>query len=101
MLDDQSRCAHFHTHLDIIAIKFKCCGEFYACFDCHEELAGHTAAVWPRSEWNEKAILCGHCGCVMTIDEYLTCGDVCPSCSSHFNPRCRNHHHLYFEQVPA
>ena len=40
-VDDESRCAHYHSERDIIAIKMKCCGEYYACKDCHDELAGH------------------------------------------------------------
>ena len=41
-LDAQTRCGHYHGSTDIIAIKMKCCGEYYACKDCHIELAGHS-----------------------------------------------------------
>ncbi len=96
-LDPQTRCGHYHSALDIIAIKMKCCGAYYACKDCHDALADHTAEVWPRSEWNQLAVLCGSCGMELTVAQYLGCSDKCPGCSSPFNPRCRNHYHFYFE----
>lgn len=96
-LDPQTRCGHYHGVLDIIAIKMKCCGAYYACKDCHDALADHTAEVWPRSEWNQLAVLCGSCGMELTVAQYLGCSDKCPGCSSPFNPRCRNHYHFYFE----
>lgn len=45
-LDALSRCAHYHSSLDIIAIRMACCGEYYACKQCHEALAGHVIRVW-------------------------------------------------------
>jgi uncharacterized CHY-type Zn-finger protein len=99
-LDAQTRCAHYHGPTDIIAIKMKCCGEFYACKDCHEALAGHEIAVWPENEWTEPAILCGACGALLTIDQYMKSGAQCPSCNAEFNSRCRNHYHFYFH-TPA
>jgi uncharacterized CHY-type Zn-finger protein/L-amino acid N-acyltransferase YncA len=97
-LDAQTRCAHWHSKLDIIAIKMKCCDTYYACKDCHDALAGHDAVVWPRAEWNEKAVLCGACGAELSVREYLGCGNVCPNCGAGFNPGCRNHYHFYFER---
>ena len=48
-VDHESRCAHYHSQRDIIAIRLKCCGDFYACKDCHYELAGHNIQTWhPR-----------------------------------------------------
>ena len=58
-LDAQTRCAHFHGSTDIIAIKMKCCGVYYACKDCHAALADHPSEIWPEGEWEEKAILLG------------------------------------------
>ena len=40
-VDDESRCTHYHTPLDIIAIKFKCCNKFYPCYKCHNENENH------------------------------------------------------------
>ena len=97
-LDPQTRCLHYHKHADIIAIKMKCCATYYACKDCHIAIAGHAIEVWPRSEWNQEAILCGACGAKLTICAYLLCESRCPVCSAPFNPGCRNHHHFYFEE---
>ncbi|MFN0081719.1 MAG: CHY zinc finger protein [Ferruginibacter sp.] len=97
LTDDFTRCAHYHSPLDIIAIKFKCCNSYYACIHCHEELANHPAQVWPEQEFDNKAILCGNCKHELTIDEYFKSGYRCPKCSSDFNPKCNNHNHFYFK----
>jgi len=98
-VDAQTRCAHYRLPVDVIAIKMKCCGIFYACKDCHDALAGHAIRVWPRAEWDERAILCGMCSHVLTIHEYLRCNNLCPRCSTPFNPGCRSHYHFYFETL--
>jgi uncharacterized CHY-type Zn-finger protein len=98
-LDAQTRCSHYHSSLDIIAIKMKCCGVYYACKDCHDTLADHTIEVWPQKEWDQHAILCGACGNELTITEYMASGYQCPKCKAAFNPGCRNHYHFYFEAV--
>jgi uncharacterized CHY-type Zn-finger protein len=95
-LDSQTRCEHYHGRADIVAIKMKCCSLYYACKDCHDALADHPIAVWPESEWNEPAVLCGACGAVLTILQYMRSDSRCPACSAQFNPRCRLHYHLYF-----
>jgi uncharacterized CHY-type Zn-finger protein len=100
-LDPQTRCAHYHGPTDIIAIKMKCCGVYYACKDCHEALAGHAARVWPRNEWDERAILCGGCGAELSIRDYMQCESQCPACGARFNPGCRNHYDFYFEREVA
>lgn len=96
-VDEQTRCVHWHSQLDIIAIKFKCCEEYYPCFSCHEEVATHKPEVWPKAEFNQKAILCGVCGKELSIDEYMSSNHSCPHCKSAFNPGCAKHYHLYFE----
>jgi uncharacterized CHY-type Zn-finger protein len=97
LVDDETRCTHYHSALDIIAIKFKCCNTYYPCYYCHEETAGHAAEVWRKNEFDTKAILCGACKQEMTINEYQHSHYQCPHCSSNFNPKCSNHNHLYFE----
>jgi uncharacterized CHY-type Zn-finger protein len=97
VIDNETRCSHYHTDLDIIALKFKCCNTYYPCFSCHEEKAGHMATTWEVSEREEKAILCGVCGRELTIREYLASNNTCPSCQSSFNPNCKKHYHLYFK----
>ena len=96
-LDAQTRCLHYHSAADIVAIKMKCCGVYYACKDCHVALAGHAIVVWPRSAWDQRAILCGACGAELTIRDYLDCESRCPACAAAFNPGCRSHLHFYFE----
>jgi uncharacterized CHY-type Zn-finger protein len=96
-LDPQTRCAHWRSPLDVIAIKLRCCGAYYACRQCHDELADHTAEVWPVAEWDQPAVLCGVCGGELSVRQYLDCGNLCPACGAAFNPGCRLHYHLYFE----
>ena len=96
-VDPQTRCAHWRSPRDVVAIQMKCCGEFWACKDCHEALAGHAIEVWPRSERDVQAILCGACGERTSIATYLAAPDRCPACRTDFNPGCRTHHHFYFE----
>jgi uncharacterized CHY-type Zn-finger protein len=96
-LDANTRCLHYHGPADIIAIKMKCCETYYACIDCHYALAGHSAQVWPRNQWHQKAVLCGVCGLEMAVLEYMDSANRCPRCAAPFNPGCRNHYHLYFE----
>lgn len=98
-VDTETRCAHWHGELDIIAIKFKCCGDWYSCFDCHATIAKHAAEVWPAGEFAETAILCGACGHQLAINDYLKCDATCPRCDSRFNPGCAKHYHLYFERA--
>jgi uncharacterized CHY-type Zn-finger protein len=95
-VDHQTRCVHWHSVLDVIAIRFKCCDRYYPCHQCHEEAAGHPAIVWTANEYDEKAILCGICGHALTIIEYKACENRCPQCTAAFNPGCERHSHLYF-----
>ena len=97
LVDEYTRCVHYRSPLDVIAIKFKCCNEYYPCYECHGEVAGHEAEVWKKNEFGVKAILCGICKNEMTIDQYLASNDRCPHCNSAFNPNCSKHYHLYFE----
>ncbi|KQL41869.1 hypothetical protein AN960_00985 [Bacillus sp. FJAT-25509] len=96
-IDLHTRCKHYHTARDIIAIKFKCCDTYFGCYFCHEESTNHEPKVWGKDEWQTKAILCGNCHEELTIQEYQDCHYKCPKCESDFNPGCKNHYHLYFE----
>lgn len=97
-VDEQTRCRHWHSPVDVIAIKFACCEQYYACYDCHSELAGHPPQRWPKSSFaHEKVILCGVCKYEMTIKEYQESDSTCPKCAATFNPRCALHWPLYFE----
>ncbi|WP_163537555.1 CHY zinc finger protein [Gracilibacillus sp. YIM 98692] len=97
IVDHQTRCEHYHTKLDVIAIKFKCCQKYYPCYKCHQACEDHDIEVWKAAEFDEKAILCGVCGKEHTINEYLHT-DRCIECKALFNEGCKNHYHLYFEQ---
>jgi len=95
-VDPSTRCAHWHSALDIIAIKMRCCGAYYACRECHDALADHPAQVWAADERDTSAVLCGACGHELTVSEYLACESRCPLCAAPFNPGCHKHRHLYF-----
>ncbi len=95
-LDDNTRCTHYHSELDVIAIEVRCCGEFYACKECHDELADHPLVPWSHDDEDQHAILCGKCNSLLSIAEYLGCDNRCPRCAAAFNPRCALHHHFYF-----
>ena len=96
-VDAQTRCEHYHKEIDIIAIKFKCCGDWFPCFECHEENTNHQQEIWPVDEFDTKTVLCGSCGYKLSVTEYMKCDSVCPECRSLFNPGCAKHYHLYFE----
>lgn len=96
VIDNQTRCSHYHTDLDIIAIKFKCCDTYYPCYSCHAETTDHKPQTWEVSERDEKAILCGVCGHQLTVQEYMDSNNTCPLCQSSFNPNCKKHYDLYF-----
>ncbi|WLR52556.1 CHY zinc finger protein [Bacillus tianshenii] len=97
LVDNETRCLHYHKKTDIIAIKFPCCKTYYPCFYCHQETAGHPAHVIPKTSFDEKSILCGSCKYELTVTEYLQCRYQCPNCQAKFNPSCKNHNDLYFE----
>jgi uncharacterized CHY-type Zn-finger protein len=95
-VDGMTRCAHYHGPVDVIALRFKCCGRFYPCRECHDEVAGHTAELWQEPEREVHAVLCGACGTTLSIADYLACAHRCPRCGAAFNPGCALHRHLYF-----
>ncbi|MFG6114423.1 CHY zinc finger protein [Halobacillus sp. MO56] len=95
-VDAFTRCRHYHSEVDIIAIKFHCCKEYYACYYCHKEKADHRETKWPRDQWEEQAILCGNCSRELTINEYMSVSG-CPECQHRFNEKCSNHYPLYFD----
>lgn len=99
-VDAQTRCVHYRTELDVIAIRFRCCGEYYPCHLCHDSVPGqHPAVPWPADERHARAVLCGVCSAELTVAGYLA-ADRCPECSAGFNPGCKLHAGLYFELLP-
>jgi len=97
VLDDQTRCAHYNSDLDVIALRFKCCDRWFPCRECHDDSETHAVQRWPKSEFSMKAVLCGACGGRLSINDYLNGENQCPSCRSNFNPDCSKHYHLYFD----
>jgi uncharacterized CHY-type Zn-finger protein len=35
VVDDQTRCVHYHGPTDVIAMRFKCCDAYFPCLRCH------------------------------------------------------------------
>lgn len=97
VIDNETRCTHYHSKVDRIAIKFYCCQKYFPCYDCHSEDGCVKPLVWPKEQFNEKAVLCGACGVELTISAYLNCHSKCPKCSALFNPGCSLHRHYYFQ----
>ena len=95
-VDAQTRCTQYHTPLDVIAIKMKCCRTYFTCKGCHDALADHPQEPWSRKDRAQAAVLCGVCGSELTIAQYLGSSEHCPVCGAPFNPRCREHHAYYF-----
>ncbi|WIV17499.1 CHY zinc finger protein [Paenibacillus polygoni] len=97
VLDRETRCIHYHSEKDIIAVKFACCNRYYPCYKCHEEHADHAIRRWPQEQFSELAILCGNCHSELSIKEYMNT-DSCPHCHALFNEGCAAHYHIYFEK---
>lgn len=99
VVDAQTRCEHYRGERDVVALRFACCGEFFPCFECHEQSAGHPAERWTAADLAERAVLCGVCAHRLSVDEYLRLGEdpACPACEARFNPGCRLHHERYFD----
>lgn len=90
------RCPHYQSDLDIVSIRFKCCGIYYPCYLCHSEAADHPAERWESSEFDAKAILWRNCKKELTIWQYFSCSFLCIACGANFNPGCQSHWNLYF-----
>ena len=97
-IDAETRCAHYQSELDVIAIKVPCCHQYYSCYECHQELADHPPQRWDADQKSEKGVICGKCGTGLTIGEYKSCDSQCPDCGARFNPGCKTHWHLYFSE---
>ena len=126
-VDPETRCAHWESDLDVVALRFGCCATFSPCHTCHAETADHDPEPWPRARFDEPAVLCGACGATLSARVYLDGDsegqspsgnraspgdnegrspsgsrakpddDACPVCGTAFNPECRRHRDRYFE----
>jgi uncharacterized CHY-type Zn-finger protein len=93
----ETRCGHFGSERDVIALRFGCCERFYPCYACHDAVVDHDAEPWPRERFDEPAVLCGVCETALTASTYLSANHECPSCGVAFNPGCEAHHDRYFD----
>ncbi len=93
----ETRCVHYHGPRDVIAIRFACCGVFYPCHACHVAVADHDAERWSPDRFDTRAVRCGDCGTVLTIEQYVEADHACSTCGTAFNPRCARHYDRYFE----
>lgn len=93
-VDEQGRCTHWHSELDVVANRCIVCDEFWACHSCHEELAGHDFGRVLKSDLG-PAVLCGCCGDTLSYRQYAAV-TACPLCEHPFNPGCKLHEELYF-----
>ena len=96
-VDPETRCAHWDSPVDVVALRFGCCEAYYPCDACHDAAADHEAVPWPRERFDEPAVLCGACRTTLTARTYLDGDDSCPACGADFNPGCRKHRDRYFE----
>lgn len=99
LLDKNTRCLHYHSEIDIIAIKFKCCGYYFSCFKCHDLFRNysinHPVEKFSKLDYG-KVVLCGNCYSELTFDDYSK-NHRCTICNSQFNPKCSLHYGLYFD----
>ncbi|PAU83158.1 hypothetical protein CK500_10140 [Halorubrum salipaludis] len=70
-VDPETRCAHWDSAVDVVALRFGCCETYYPCDACHDAATDHEAEPWPRDRFDEPAVLCGACGATLTAREYL------------------------------
>lgn len=67
-LDSKGRCKHYHTKQDIVALKCGKCQDYFACYQCHNQLRNH-----PLESVSVKAaspVFCGNCRHFLTYTEY-------------------------------
>ena len=92
----ESRCAHWHSALDVLAIQAPCCGRYYACASCHDACETHALEPWPAStSLEQRALQCGVCRHLFSIQTYISGPEppCCPSpsCGAAMNPGCKLH----------
>ncbi|KAK5773794.1 Hot13p PWA37_003859 [Arxiozyma heterogenica] len=105
LVDAETRCEHWNGANDIIALKLKCCPNYYyPCVQCHNELTSHSVQKFDvGANPDLKCILCGHCGKELTFKQYLSFSTPlsCQYCKHPFNEKCELHYHYYFENIPS
>lgn len=97
LLDGETRCIHYHSELDIVALKCFACKRYYACYQCHNADEEHVYLAYPISLSKDVVVLCGHCQSELTISQYQL-SSACPLCNHNFNPGCKAHAAIYFQK---
>ncbi len=70
ILDEETRCQHYHSERDIIALKCFACQKYYPCFLCHDRYEDHAFLAYPVRRSEDRVVLCGHCRTELTISQY-------------------------------
>ena len=42
LVDDESRCVHYHSEKDIVSLQCYECKKYYACYQCHNTMETHV-----------------------------------------------------------
>ncbi|WP_415380271.1 CHY zinc finger protein [Halosimplex sp. TS25] len=95
-VDSETRCTHYESAVDVVALRFPCCDCYYPCFRCHDEVTDHDPERVTPEAFADPAVLCGACGETPSVHAYLDCDDTCHDCGAAFNPGCRRHRDRYF-----
>lgn len=95
LLDAETRCLHYHSTKDIIALKCFTCRRYYPCYQCHATYETHAYEPYP-SWLGDEVVFCGACQTGLTIAAYRQGDGFCSNCSAAFNPGCKLHEHIYF-----
>lgn len=96
VVDGETRCVHYDSDSDVVAMRFPCCDCYYPCFRCHAMVTDHEHERIPPDQFDDPAVLCGACGATLSARTYFDCGDACPACGTAFNPGCQRHRDRYF-----
>lgn len=93
-IDEAGRCFHYHSIVDIVALKCSYCQQYYACYKCHDSLNHHPFKA--NSSKENFPVLCGLCREKLTLSQYKE--GFCYYCKHSFNPNCSYHHSIYFAE---
>ncbi|MBX4134078.1 hypothetical protein JMI89_10630 [Frischella sp. Ac48] len=92
--DDSGRCIHYHNENDIVALQCGQCKQYFACYQCHDEICDHPFVAIQIH--HTKPVMCGKCKACLTYEQYQHY--KCPFCLAEFNPRCALHQDIYFKK---
>jgi len=70
LVDDESRCVHYHSEKDIVSPQCYECKKHYACYQCHNAMEKHVFSPYPLALSEDQPILCGICKRTMTFQKY-------------------------------